>query len=148
MSDVPFTRTVCACDGCKACCKRQPGHLIPGDVERIAGFLRAINDPIPVRDYLWDSPGAITRNSLTGVERRVRTITPRFKDGRCVFLDDEEWCRIHPVAPYGCAYFDTHLNLGEAMRRSVWGVRRIDGDENYRLIRGGLPLAGHYKPTR
>ncbi len=131
----PFKRTVCACSKCVACCKRQPGPLAPGDVERIEAFLGE-----PVEKYLVASRGSLVKNLLTGIARWVGTITPRFAKGRCVFLDVDDRCKIHPVAPFGCAYFDTHQGNSEGQRR-VWFIKRIQESAEYRALRAKLPLA-------
>lgn len=44
----------------------------------------------------------------------IGSITPRSQGGRCVFLDEQDRCRIHAVAPFGCAYYDTHMDVAEA----------------------------------
>jgi Fe-S-cluster containining protein len=90
--NMPFERTTCACAGCVACCKRQPGYLIPGDAERIAAFLNE-----PIEKFLWASPGALVKQGVRAF--RIGTITPRLVKGKCVFLTEDDKCRIHPVAP-------------------------------------------------
>jgi hypothetical protein len=42
-----------------------------------------------------------------GVRRLVR--------GRCVFLDAASALHDHAVAPFGCAFFDTHMSAGAAL---------------------------------
>jgi Fe-S-cluster containining protein len=145
MSDFPkppFERTVCACAECVACCKRQPGHLVPGDAERIAEYLGE-----PVEPYLWDSQGALVL-CPDGIVRRARTMTPRMVKGRCIFLDENDRCKIHKVAPFGCAYVDTHMSKQKGQERSQWAVRAYWQDEGYNARRKKLPLATSYKPGR
>lgn len=95
------------------------------------------------------SPGALV--GVTGsqglVTYRVGTIVPRTVPGtsRCVFLDDEDHCRIHPVAPFGCAMFDSHMGAGEAQYRSTWGVRQAM-NADYQRVRELLPAATSYNP--
>jgi len=49
---------------------------------------------------------------------RIGTIVTKKKaDGSCVFLDEHDRCKIHPVAPFGCAYFDTHMSKAEGDER-------------------------------
>lgn len=141
-----FARTSCACKGCIACCKRQPGPLAPGDLERIADFLGAPVDD--VKGLFWASPGALVKNGY-GDTKRIGTITPRFdrRLKRCVFLDDKDHCKIHPVAPFGCSHFDVHMSWTEAHERSVWlAARQMDAD--YQKLRNTLPYAQHHKPAK
>jgi Fe-S-cluster containining protein len=153
MNDNPFNRTVCACKDCVACCKRQPGSLIAGDFERIVDwFMKTQNWSREialshVKKQLWASPGAMVKNALTGEVRRVGTITPRWDRRRkcCVFLDENDRCTIHEVAPFGCAYVDTHMNRATAHERSLYGVTNQE-QPDYQALRNQLPYATHHKP--
>lgn len=140
-----FNRTTCACEQCRACCKRQPGSLASGDLERIQDYLGLQDDE--VKDWFWASPGALVKDSLTGRVQRVGTITPRFKKGRCVFLDKDERCTIHQVAPFGCSHFDTHMEPSFAQSRSLWLVHTQMQPE-YQALRNKLPYAQSYRPTK
>jgi Fe-S-cluster containining protein len=140
----PFARTVCSCAECTACCHRQPGSLAPGELEAIAAHLdKPVN---AVLAKFWASPGALLLNSLTGQTFRQGTITPRLKDGRCVFLDAADRCTIHAVAPFGCAYFDTHMTAAEAQPRGVW-LARAQADPAYQSLRRTLAPAASYRPS-
>jgi Fe-S-cluster containining protein len=149
----PFERTVCACEACRACCKRQPGPLAPGDFERIVQYIYETQDVTyeiafeQVKKQLWASPGALVKELATGNVERVGTITPRYRKGRCVFLDENERCTIHPVAPFGCAYFDTHMGMHKAQARSQWLVNR-QREPAYQALRDELPYATSYKPLK
>lgn len=146
----PFERTRCACPECVECCHRQPGHLIPGDFERITEFLKIA--PEEALKYFWASPGGKMMNLETRTIRQVRTITPRMEKGKCVFLDENDRCKIHPVAPFGCAYFSGCDNrtstsfLKDQHQRSVWGLVEIHDSNQYKALRSKLPLATSYKP--
>jgi Fe-S-cluster containining protein len=146
-----FKRTECACQQCTACCKRQPGSLAPGDLERIAGYIAEKQELTPevalreVKRQLWASPGGLYKDMLSGKVTRVGTITPRFRRGRCIFLDANDRCSIHPVAPFACAYFDTHMSAVTAMPRSLWLIRTQEAPE-YQALRNELPYATHHKP--
>lgn len=128
MSAPPFERTTCACQRCVACCAR-PAHLAPGDAERIAEYLGAPLDDVV--GLLKPGRGALVGDSLTRRAIRVLTIVPRTRGGRCVFLDDDDRCRVHPVAPFGCAYFDLHMGAREGESRSLWGLREIAESQSY-----------------
>lgn len=132
-----FTRTACDCTECVACCQRYPGPLAPGDYERIREHLGGQD----IDHKLWASPGAIVMDTRSGQVGRVGTITPRMKDGRCVFLDKDNRCSIHAVAPFGCAYFDTHMTKEEADPRSRWLAVETNNDRDYKRIRARLKKA-------
>ena len=138
-----FARTTCACPECVACCTRQPGSLAAGDLERIADRL-GLSVRVAALKF-WASPGALAMNSETGQVFRIGTITPRMERGQCVFLDAESKCSIHEVAPFGCAYFDTHMSAVEAQPRSVW-LGRSQMDASYQRWRQTMPAAESYAP--
>jgi len=137
-----FARTTCACRQCVNCCKRQPGPLAPGDMERIAVHVGKTVEE--VKPFFWASGGAVVKQG----DRlfRVGTITPKMRGGRCVFLDESDRCSIHVVAPFGCAQFDTHMPRAEAERRGVWLVKLTQSEE-YQELRRSLPFAESYRPT-
>lgn len=139
MTEIPFARTVCGCAGCVSCCQTQPGYLLPGDFERIAAHLG--ETPEAARQYFCASPGALVGDIDSGRRWRIGTITPKIvrKKG-CVFLDSDNKCRIHAVAPFGCAYFDMHMNGFQGDQRSMWGLRQIIDNPAYRALRALLPF--------
>ena len=142
-----FERTSCACSLCTACCKSQPGALANGDFERIAkrqGWTPEIAFEMAKRHF-WASGGALVKDLATGQTRRIGTITPKRIRGRCVFLTEDNKCSIHDVAPFGCAYFDTHMSYDQAHPRSVWLVGSTSEPE-YQAMRDKLPYAQSYKP--
>lgn len=142
----PFARTTCACKDCVDCCKRQPGPLMPGDFERIAEYLH--ETPEQARRHFFASGGALVMNTDTGRQYRIGSITPRHVKGRCVFLDAEDRCTIHPVAPYGCAYFDTHMSAAEGQKRGAWLWTLVAMQDAYKALRDLLPFAPSFKTTR
>jgi Fe-S-cluster containining protein len=152
MQEHQFTRTVCACEKCRACCKRQPGPLAHGDFERIADHVaktQELSGEIAfeqVKRQLCASPGALVMDSATGAIKRIGSITPKRAKGRCVFLDEQERCSIHEVAPFGCAFFDTHMDARVAHPRSVW-LAHNQCEPDYQKLRDELPYAQSYKPT-
>ena len=139
-----FKRSACACNSCVKFCKRQPGPLIPEDVERIRCYLQITQEQL--EEKLWASPGGLVKDSGTGRVERVGTITPRWRKGQCVFLDANNRCGIWPVSPFGCAYFG-HENDAVAHEKTLWFMRRIVFSEAYTQLRKRLPYATHYKPT-
>lgn len=132
---IPWRRTTCACDECVQCCKRQPGPLIPGDLERIATYLSQTLEAVKAK--FCASAGTVVGDSRTGRTYRIGTITPTSVDGRCVFLDSHDRCSIHPVAPFGCAYFDRHMSKREGDDRVIWMVQQTATPE-YQSLRYSL----------
>lgn len=125
MSEHNFTRTTCDCAECVACCKKQPGPLVFADLPRIQDFLG-----LPLVEFLKlfvASLGSLVMDVRTGETRRIGSITPARKaDGSCVFLDANDRCTIHSVAPFGCAYFDIHMDAATAIPRASWLARKMD----------------------
>jgi Fe-S-cluster containining protein len=97
--------------------------------------------------FFWNSPGMVIARVANGWRHeRVRTITPRFENGKCIFFENGR-CAIHPVAPFGCRYFDMHMDRDEGHQRAAWGVQQIDRYRlEYDMQRDALPLATHYTP--
>lgn len=143
---IPFERTVCACPDDVASCLRSPGYLLPGDVLPIAEVLVAagvIKNSAEVLEFLRASRGALVADSATGALFRIGTVTPRMRDGRCVFLDETNRCRVHAAAPFGCAY----MSREEGDRRSMWGLRQVMADVGYARLREALRrLHGEEEP--
>jgi Fe-S-cluster containining protein len=110
-----YNRTVCACPSCQACCLCKPGMLAPGDLELIASHLG--KNLIEILDCFQASEGALV--IMRGKATRIPTIVPNLIPGiGCVFLDDRRMCIIHGVAPYGCGWFDIHMDEVEGSDRS------------------------------
>jgi Fe-S-cluster containining protein len=155
ITDPPFERTSCGCTSCVACCKRQPGALVTGDFERIVAFTGKTQNLSPeiaferVKAQIWASEGSVVKDLRSNIMRRIGSITPRWDRRRkcCVFLTDDDKCSIHPVSPFGCAYYDTHMMDIEAEQRSLWAVRQHESAE-YQELRDTLPLATYCKPWR
>jgi Fe-S-cluster containining protein len=135
----PFARTTCGCSECVACCRRYPGHLIPGDLERIAEHLNLGVES--AKTFFWASRGATV--VYHGQLRRIGTITPRYSEdrGACVFLTDDGKCRIHAVAPFGCAYADTHMSMSTWQERGAWALKEIMHSAEYTEQRATLTKA-------
>jgi len=147
METPPFKRTVCACSGCTANCFRQPGYLIPGDLERIEAKLDADGRSAEKTNFAA-SPGGKVIDQRQNTVVVVQTITPARKpDGSCVFLDANRYCTIHEVSPFGCAYYGQHMTHAEAKRRSMWGMGRILEDDAYRERRREFPETNIHNPV-
>jgi len=85
-----------------------PGSLAPGDIERIANFCGVECDSHFLESHFAASDGPIVRiKDKDGLkDTHIPTIVPQQKeDGSCVFLDENNKCSIHPVAPFGCRNF-------------------------------------------
>lgn len=124
-SEFGFERTECACRECQENCRHIPGYLIPDDIERIGRHL-GYTDMAEFADHcLLASQGATVMRS-DGRLFQIPTIVPRRKedDNSCVFLEGGH-CSIHPVSPFGCAYFDCGQSHEEANRRSGHGLQEI-----------------------
>ena len=139
-------RTECACTQCQQCCREQPGHLLPGEMETIADHLQ--QPLVEVKKLFWASGGAVVMNNATGRQFRIGTITPRYdrRKKRCVFMTDDGLCSIHAVAPFGCAYFDTHQSADYGRSLSTWGMQQIQKSSEYKTLRDSLPFAESYRP--
>jgi hypothetical protein len=82
-----------SCRRCGACC-RVPGYvaLAPGEPEAIAGFLGL------------DLYAFTERYTTLTFNRKDLSLTEQ-EDGRCVFLQEDNTCRIQPVKPAQCRGF-------------------------------------------
>jgi Fe-S-cluster containining protein len=140
----PFERTSCACASCVSYCKTKPGILIPSDIPRIAARLvelKRIEHPDDVGTLLRAAHGIdILENDTQRVS--VGPIGPaRNRRGRCVFLSADNRCEIHDVSPFGCAYFDAHMDPKEAERRQIWSIQQLRQSDSYAALRRTLPPA-------
>lgn len=120
-----LARTVCGCPECVRNCRFIPGYLVPADLPRIRMHLAPGEDLLAwSREHLLASPGAQVLRS--GRVFRIRTLVPaRREDGACRFLPADDRCAIHPVAPFGCAFFDTHQIREESDARSKLGLQAV-----------------------
>ena len=120
-----FPRTICACAECTNNCRHMPGYLIPADLDGIAQHLSPGEDLLAwAGRYLLASPGALVARGRKIF--RIPTLVPaRRFDRACAFLTVDDRCAIHAIAPFGCAFFDSHMNSEEADRRSTRGLHAI-----------------------
>lgn len=102
-------RTKCSCRECTINCSFIPGYLIPADLERIAlarGFTAEQLEEWAMQELLA-SPGATVL--YRGQRLQIPTLVPdRTVSGACIYLSKDKLCGIHEVAPFGCAFFDSH----------------------------------------
>ena len=82
------------CRGCGACCRIKNGIVRVGDAEimRIAAFLG------------MSEQAFIDRETEIAPDRRGLVLKSR-PDESCVYLTDDNRCRIHPVKPDKCRTF-------------------------------------------
>jgi Fe-S-cluster containining protein len=86
---------------------------------------------------LLASPGALV--VMQGTVTRIPTIVPAMASygragKRCVFLNADGTCKVHPVAPFGCAYFDDHMSAEEGDRRSKAALLSILHSASYQRL--------------
>jgi hypothetical protein len=130
-------RTTCKCELCAINCRFIPGYLLPEDLDTIPTFHGANLNPFldwhhqdaSFRQFiltnLLASPGALVLKD--GRFFRIQTLVPARKDnGWCRFFDGK-LCKIHPVAPFGCAFFDAHQKQSESNTISAKGLEIIAG---------------------
>lgn len=130
-----FKRTICSCGECAINCRFIPGYLLPEDLDNIATFHGARFNPFldwngqdeSFRQFILSnflaSPGALVAKA--GRIFRIRTIVPARGDfGWCRFFDGR-LCNIHPVAPFGCAFFDSHQKQSKSNSISAMGLELI-----------------------
>lgn len=124
--DLPvYERTTCDCAGCRVGCKTMPGMCGVGDTEAIANHLGSACDAEFLTAHFEHSKGArmLVRAGGGIQDIRVPTINPAQKaDGSCVFLDDNGYCRVHAVSPWGCRMFDVHQTTREGDDRMKAGI--------------------------
>jgi hypothetical protein len=146
-----FPRTRCPCAACAAPCSFIPGYLVPDDLPRLAAHHGPGADPLAwAAEHLLASPGALVARA--GRAFRIPTLVPaRGPGGACAFLADGGACAVHEAAPFGCAFFDSHMTAAQADRRSLAGLRAVarawsDGGLYAEAWRG-LAEAGRVAPA-
>jgi hypothetical protein len=107
-----FRRTECGCELCQAYCRHLPGTLDPADLARLC---------------------AAGQDLLAWAEEHLRALTDRpfpalvparRASGPCHWYYDGK-CAVHAEAPYGCAFFDSHMAQAEVDRRVAATVQAI-----------------------
>lgn len=107
----------CACEKCISACRRDPGRLIPGDVKKIAAFLKLSEKELLERHLVLIEAKGRNRHVRFLAPAKIKaarflaapgTVVPDYYDrekGRCVFLSPEGACQIHEVKPFECAAY-------------------------------------------
>jgi hypothetical protein len=115
---------VFACRQCGECCHGDKGILVtPAEAEGLAAFLGLTLEELHSR-FLVDSP--LGPQLATG-------------NGACVFLAEDNRCRIHPVKPRICREWPflpallKHADEFEAAKEACPGLAQICSHEDFRL---------------
>lgn len=118
-----FERTECKCDLCAMNCRFIPGYLLPEDLTAMASFLGYSELPRFAAENLLASVGALVAKA--GRLFRIRTIVPARDENGCCRFFDGKLCKIHSVAPFGCAFFDSHQDPIQSHKLSALGLISI-----------------------
>lgn len=116
-------RTSCDCTACASHCAVMPGYLIPSDLPRMA---HGKDDFYAFVDAsLEASPGAKVIDTRSGEIFNIPTLVPRARqNGSCMFFVEGR-CTIHEVSPFGCAFFDNHIDPTKAERLKMESLHAI-----------------------
>lgn len=138
-----FARSHCACRECQLNCRFMPGFLIPADLER---FIPTGIDPFQWAERnLLASPGALVMQD--GETFRIHTLVPAVKDdGSCIHLSGgrrNQKCGIHPIAPFGCAFFDCGPERRGLSDQGIISVHTAGPDHLYTRLWEHLNANGH-----
>ncbi len=105
-----FARTRCGCEMCRVPCRHVPGGLDVADLGRLCPPERGV--------FAWAEEHLRAR-----IDKPYPVLIPaRQANGHCHWHFDGK-CAVHEQAPYGCAYFDSHLSDAEIERRYAATVR-------------------------
>jgi len=134
----------CKCANCLSACFYDPGRLVPEDLKRIAAFLQ-ISELELIRKYLVFIPfkskwgkgyqlAPVKLQHQRAILSAGEIAWPGYsqKPGRCIFLQENGDCQIHPVKPQECRSYMgcTHTFNGrpydsETVENYFW--RKWDG---------------------
>lgn len=108
----------CSCIHCREACMHKPGWFLPGQISKLANFLKMSNKEIfnkflGVDWYVGDSSIFVLAPAITDMS--AGTEYPAKPFGRCVFFKDNK-CSIYPVRPYECIAY-IHDDSAEAIRQ-------------------------------
>lgn len=124
-------RSECNCSECSLFCQFMPGCLIPADL------CRMIPEGSEVFSWaesnLLASPGALI--VFEGQHYRIGTLVPAVKrDGSCIHFREGR-CDIHPIAPFGCAFFSCKPESRELIKTGLLSILYDAGGLYSRLWR-------------
>ncbi len=85
----------CRCHACSNSCRLGSGVLAPGDLEKIAAFLK--EKPAAVRKKYFEEVTVYNKKVL-----RPKLLRNGKPFGKCVFFDEKKGCTVHPVKPLEC----------------------------------------------
>ena len=120
----------CRCELCVSACRRDPGRLVPADIEPLARLLGLTPAELLARHLvLRPLPGPEGGYALAPVKGKAHrllvdpgTVVPSYyegEDGWCVFLAENGECRVHAAKPFECRAYSGCRNtfLGRPYRR-------------------------------
>jgi len=138
-----FARTQCGCARCSVFCRFMPGYLIPSDLERL----------IPPEEDPFTWARSHLRALMVAPGGMPSLVPAQQADGHCHWYQDGG-CAVWQNSPYGCAFFDQHMNQEAHEQRNQPGrkVRQEAFEQNtlyaqlwQALTDGGLVTAGRGK---
>jgi hypothetical protein len=124
---------VCECQDCTLACKNNLGFLIPEDLARIA---TAIGLPMDGDEFVEWALNSLLASEGVYIQRdkydtvQIPLLIPGTQDlqdltdTRCQWYIDGK-CKIHAVAPYGCAMLDTHMTDEQYRNRKTYAYGRL-----------------------
>lgn len=96
-------QTSCVC--CGYCCHRRSCIPSPQEVVKIAEFLKLTIEEMIEKYFVIDTmDGTLFYIKPVGENRlylrgRIPSAEETFNEGKCIFLDENNKCKIHPVKP-------------------------------------------------
>lgn len=85
--DKEFKESSCSCNKCKDMCKTAPCLGTPKDISIL--YLAGLGEKLS--GTIW-MPGAIL-----GICEPIKMIQPKFENGKCVFLNENDLCELHDL---------------------------------------------------
>jgi len=108
ITKVACNKESCTCNHCVRACKYKPGWFKPGEIEKVAEFMKLsvkeLFDQYLTVDWYVDAhadTGDIFLIAPATIHNRAGGMMPYDPTGTCVFLKDNR-CSIHPVKPFEC----------------------------------------------
>ena len=114
------TKESCCCESCKESCNYKPGWFMPGQAEKVAGYLnisllQLFQDKLAVDWWVADDDIFLLSPAL--INQNAGTEFPGDPRGACIFFKDG-LCEIHPVKPFECAEM-IHNVKGDGWHKQV-----------------------------